>query len=1106
MNFINSLNDKYFTLNGVPYFKNYISAVHGNKVEIYNCYERKDVLVPLSPFSDFTVDGSVYTSAAQLQAALLELTYSRLTTSDSSSIDQNNIGRVIAVGNIGPAGNVFFNAAYAVANKLNTMEIIITAKQTPVIITASLLVAAETHNYVSKRYKYLFKPGKGNWGLNGTSISWLQLELINIENYLVDHLLSEPNAIINNLGELPDGNFLTAANANSWDFSDAGTEGETGIKTYYFSYETESVLYFIQFVGVPGTYGSSYTAQFTAADFVSTTDSRITDIPTLEEVLAQGGNINVVKKTGETIQSIDGTIIINGHLSAHDGIDTGYISITSPPSNIHSGTNKAYVDGKINGLTITVNQAAAELYLKNNNNDVLATINLGFLNNEGTTFFFNVVTQKLELRNDAGTILSEVPVSAFVSNIMQSVDFNVASPQILEFKDAQGNIADSVTITINNIQGLQTALNAKANTDGSNASGNWGINISGTASRASKLVTSGGDSTFHWIDGINVGVPPTWIWGGVNATDIYVYSPLSFPISNATQVVLDSKVNLNGANATGNWPISISGTAETSTTATNWSRTYVSDFNVPVGFKLLESYVNPANSPGNGAWGQGIQFSTNNNPNYANQLIFDITGNLFTRTKYDSSWNNWSKIPLDENVLHKEGDEVKSGSLTINGNNKGYYLGNAGNNASILYNANGNLDITPRAGYNTVFTAGKVGLGMNPEYKLDVNGSIRADGVLNISQSAVFGGEVTIPNGTSGTSAINKSQLDTKANDADVVHKYGNETINGQKQLNGPVLINTSTNPNSASLKVNGAIEFDGNNFNLTSFKVNDALIGSLGQGDYTMAGGNPSAFGISSIGDLQFGAGNLPKAMLKANGFMGIGTINPAHKFVVSREGFEGFEVAVPGYPDGGIYLQNYDRTSSDFKPMYFNASAFIFNQELIIPEGNSSGSAINKTQLYNSSNSILASVENNYIPKIGEVIKSGKMTFIDSPIIPDATDQYHPITRNQLNNTRFKDFITIKGIDYTVNTANDIGQTGVITIYINAVSNNVNINLPDILQSSAYYTYNFKRIDNSSYTAKIISPMTIDGQTYISLGHLHSITIKSVIDKYWIFSKYIP
>lgn len=132
--------------------------------------------------------------------------------------------------------------------------------------------------------------------------------------------------------------------------------------------------------------------------------------------------------------------------------------------------------------------------------------------------------------------------------------------------------------------------------------------------------------------------------------------------------------------------------------------------------------------------------------------------------------------------------------------------------------------------------------------------------------------------------------------------------------------------------------------------------------------------------------------------------------------------------------------------------------------------------------------------------------MTFNDSPIIPDAVDLYNPVTRKQLINYRISDFVTIKGVDYTVNTADDIGQTGVITVYINAIANNVTITLPGVLNIADRYTYNFKRIDNSSYTAKINSSLTIDGQLSISLGYLHSVTIKSVIDKFWIFSKYTP
>lgn len=805
MNFINSLTEKHFTLNGIEYFKNYVSAVYGNKIEVYNCYERKDVLIPLTHFSEFSVGGSVYGSALELQAALLEVTYSRLTIGDSSAVDQNNTAKIISVGMIGPApaDNPFFSPITAVEQKLNAMQINITAKQTPVIVTALLLSTLGGSNFVSKYYKFLFKPGRGNWGLNGTEISFLHLELISVENYLVDDLLRDPNAIIENLGTIPDGNFVTVANAAAWDFTESGMEGEAGLKTYYFSYETNDVLYFVQFVGPPDLYGIGYEAQFTANDFVSSTDSRITDISNFEEVLEQGGNINVSQLTN------DG-----------DG--------TSPYATL----------ARVNGLFVTVNQAAAELYLKNSDNVTLATVNLGFLNNEGTTFFYNNTTEKLELRNDAGVTLSEIPVSAFISNLIHSVEFNAALPHTLEFKDAEGNIVDSVVITINNIEALQAILNGKAEKDGSNS--------------------------------------------------------------------------------TGTWPINITGTSEISNNSSNWIPTLVSDFNVPTGFKLLEANSGALNRPGIGVWGQGIQFSTNSNPAYVNQLVFDVNGNLHTRSKNNGVWNSWSAVAIDQNTLHKTGNESKSGNLTIEGNNRGLYLGNSGNTASILYNENGNLDITPPSGYNTIFSEGKIGVGIDPEYKLDVNGNIRANSTLAVSQTAIFGGEITIPNGTQATSAVNKSQLDSE----------------------------------SLSIK----------------------------------------------------------------------------------------------------------------------NAMA------------------------------------NDYIPKMGDVTKYGSMTFTESPILPDATLNNHPITKKQLDSAKFIDYVFIKSTNYTVNTTSDIGQTGIITVYINAILNDVTITLPDILQASDSYTFNFKRIDSSNFSVKIASTMTIDGQAFVSLGYLHSVTIKKAVDKYWVCCKYTP
>lgn len=594
MNVISSLNAKHFTFNGVQYFRNYVSAVHGDKVEIYNCFERKDVLVPLSHFSEFNVNGSSFTSANLLQAALLDVTYTRLTGTDSSVVDQDNVAKVISVGMIGPL-NSGQSMLIEVANKLNAKTITITAKETPVIILATEMANNGMYNYISKRYKYLFKRGKGNWGLGGSEISLTYLELINTENLLANHLLSEPNAVINNLGSVPDGDYLTVANATEWDFLDSGLETDIGPKTYYFSYETDDVLYFVQFMGAPDLYGGVYDLKFTADDFVSSTDSRITEVPKLEEVIAQGGNLNISQ------------LVNNGN-----------------------GTSPYATIAQLNGLSLIVNQAAAEMYLKNGDNVTLATINLGFLNNEGTRFFYNEATEKLELKNDAGEVLSQIPVSAFVSNLMQSVNFNAVLPQQLEFKDAEGNIVDLVTFTINNVQGLQSALDTKANKNGSNASGTWPIHISGNATTADAA-----------------GVAD--LWGGA-------YADFATDGDEITYAV--------GYKYTG--------------VVKKYSAT------------IMKQWLN---------------ITTTDVSNLAN--AFALKAN-------------------DNEVLHKTGDELKTGNLTLNG-------------------------------------------------QLSINGNFGATGL------GYFGGAVSVATGTETGHAVNLGQLNSIDNSS--LHKSGQETITGIKTV-----------------------------------------------------------------------------------------------------------------------------------------------------------------------------------------------------------------------------------------------------------------------------------------------------------------------------------
>jgi hypothetical protein len=193
----------------------------------------------------------------------------------------------------------------------------------------------------------------------------------------------------------------------------------------------------------------------------------------------------------------------------------------------------------------------------------------------------------------------------------------------------------------------QAALDGKANSNGSNAAGVWGIDISGNAGTVSLLNSSqiftaingsnigsntlntnifgrsaysdrlgngAADMAFHWQgqDG-----QPNWLWGSNAPGDMYVYNPANFNVAYATLADFSN----------------------------NWKTYAVSNFDDVTGFKLLESLSsNTLNQPNVNNWGQGIQFSTNNNPLYANQLVYSADGQLWTRSKSGGSFGNWDRI------------------------------------------------------------------------------------------------------------------------------------------------------------------------------------------------------------------------------------------------------------------------------------------------------------------------------------------------------------------------------------------------------------------------------------------------------------------------------
>ena len=65
---INTVSAKRFSLNGIEYFKNYISEVAGNQLTIFNAYDRKDVKVEWSAFGNFLVDNIAFSNVADLQS------------------------------------------------------------------------------------------------------------------------------------------------------------------------------------------------------------------------------------------------------------------------------------------------------------------------------------------------------------------------------------------------------------------------------------------------------------------------------------------------------------------------------------------------------------------------------------------------------------------------------------------------------------------------------------------------------------------------------------------------------------------------------------------------------------------------------------------------------------------------------------------------------------------------------------------------------------------------------------------------------------------------------------------------------------------------------
>lgn len=178
-------------------------------------------------------------------------------------------------------------------------------------------------------------------------------------------------------------------------------------------------------------------------------------------------------------------------------------------------------------------------------------------------------------------------------------------------------------------------------------------------------------------------------------------------------------------------------------------RRLVTDFNLPAGTGIIEgSTITATNQPIGGQWVTGIQFSANNNATYANQLVFNTIGDIFTRSKPGTTFSAWSKLLTSSNY------NAYSPTLTGTGATGSWTIGITGNAATagklltsktingVAFDGSSNITITDAtavhktgneviSGTKSFSTAIEIGSGTSSfaGYKLAVRGNILAENI-----------------------------------------------------------------------------------------------------------------------------------------------------------------------------------------------------------------------------------------------------------------------------------------------------------------------------------------------------------------------------------------
>ena len=255
--------------------------------------------------------------------------------------------------------------------------------------------------------------------------------------------------------------------------------------------------------------------------------------------------------------------------------------------------------------------------------------------------------------------------------------------------------------------------------------------------------------------------------------------------------------------------------------------------------------------------------------------------NTDKETQFQTDGSTKLRIRGNGNVLI--GTTTDAGyKLDVNGNARfsnssstgGIEIGQTGFTAKLQYNTNGNLDITPRSGYNTIFTAGNVGIGTTtPTSKLHIEGdnsSTTDETVLTLRGNGENGKRIDFKNAFGSLARITGTKLaaGVSADEGILTFETSTNSILSEKMRitdlgNVGIGTTTPTVPLHVQKGAAGSVVASFLNINQFGLKIIAQTGGSGSNTSITNAGGE----------SISIDPNNAESTRFFANGRVGIGT-----------------------------------------------------------------------------------------------------------------------------------------------------------------------------------------------------------------------------------------